>query len=301
MGPIPLNSWGLFVMVAFLAATAIVHVRAANHGISAEKLTALFVAAPIAGLFGARILHFSMAQTTTNLFDDPSILVKSLQGGFAFYGGFILAALVGAICVRRAGLPVARVADLCAPAVLLGLAIGRLGCFAAGCCHGRALQVDLANVLVEMPGGSVLSTPSFPWLALSFKPSVGVGDTHNTPLFPTQLWESALAFTLFLMLSWFLARNAKRRATGQSVRDGRVFGLLLVSYAIARTTIENFRGDAIRGVDWFGSLSTSQVVSIPLFLVGLLLMFWGVSPSTNRPVTAGQEDALLADLLSDER
>ncbi len=301
LGSIPVNTWGLFVMLAFLTATAIVHARAATHGIAADKLTALFVAAPIAGLFGARILHFSMAQTTTPLFDDPSILVKSLQGGFAFYGGFILAALVGAICVRRAGLSVARVADLCAPAVLLGLAIGRLGCFAAGCCHGRAMQTDLVKVLVEMPGGSVLSTPSFPWIALSFKPRVGVSAIHNTPLFPTQLWESAVALTLFLMLSWFLALNAKRRATGQIVREGRVFGLLLVSYAIARTTLENFRGDAVRGVDWFGSLSTSQVVSVPLFLIGLLLMFRGVSPSTNRLVTEGQEDTLLADLLSDER
>ena len=300
MGAMPLNSWGLFVMAAFLVATAVVHTRAERHGIPADRLISLFVAAPIAGLFGARILHFSMAKTTT-LFEDPSVLVRSLEGGFAFYGGFILAALVGVFCAHRAALPVARVADLCAPAVLIGLAIGRLGCFAAGCCHGRAWSIDTSTPLVDLPGGAVVASAHFPWIGLSFKPGVGVGDLHNVPVFPTQLWESATAFALFGILSWFLARNATRRAAGELPRDGRVFGLLLVSYAIARTTIEAFRGDTIRGVDWFGSLSTSQVLSVPLFLLGCVLLIRGVAPRAPAAPTTSAEDSLLHELLSDER
>jgi phosphatidylglycerol:prolipoprotein diacylglycerol transferase len=94
-----------------------------------------------------------------------------------------------------------------------------------------------------------------------FDKGVGMGDIFDVPLYPTQLWESAAAFLLFLFLSWEW-KYARRF-------DGQVMATLLVTYPILRTVIESFRGDSVRGTSYFGALSTSQVVSIPVFAIGL--------------------------------
>ena len=145
---------------------------------------------------------------------------------------------------------------------MLGLAIGRLGCFFAGCCHGAACDSSVASTLVELPGGSVVLLDSGPLLALIFNPGVGVGSIHGVPTYPTQLWEFTGAMSLFLALSW-MWKNLR-------FFDGQIIAATMVVYAGLRSSIENFRGDKIRGEAIVGELSTSQTISV--FMVSLAVL-----------------------------
>ena len=259
-GAFPVHTWGLMITLAFLAAAGIAQGRARAAGVDGDKLPGLYLVAFLCGLSGARLMHFTMAEPE-RFFGDPLVFFRFWEGGFAFYGGLLLA-IAGCLTyawVRT--IPLWKLCDLCSPSIMLGLAFGRIGCFSAGCCHGaiRAVPAGAANLLSGFEGGRLWAFGQAPFLLE--EPFRGVGINHQ-PLLPTQLWECAGALALFLILSW---RWRHRRY------DGQVFAWLLLLYPLLRSTIEHFRGDTIRGVDWLGFLSSSQLVSVPVFAAGLLL------------------------------
>jgi len=263
------------VMFAFLAACLTLSARAGRVGIDPDKLVPFYLLITAAGLLGSRLLHFVMAEPE-RFFANPLIFFDVGAGGFAFYGGAIAAGLVGAWYGRWAGMDMWKLIDAGAPCIMLGLAVGRMGCFMAGCCHGSACPVPQSSTILSMPGGAIVSTEGAPFVALNFVEGMGVGGIHGVPVYPTQLWESAAGLALFFFLSW-MWRSARKF-------DGQIMAVLLLLYPVLRSTIEGFRGDTVRGTDWFGLLSTSQVVSIPVVLSGLILLVWrsrhGLAPET---------------------
>jgi phosphatidylglycerol---prolipoprotein diacylglyceryl transferase len=132
----------------------------------------------------------------------------------------------------------------------LGHAIGRLGCFAAGCCYGKPTShwwgVTFTNPLANLNSDTPL----------------------NVPLQPTQLFESAVELGLFLLLMWMF----KRRRF-----DGQVFGAYLFLYGIARYFLEFIRDDPGRGSVFGGAMSGTQLISICLVLAGGLI--WWLRPA----------------------
>jgi phosphatidylglycerol---prolipoprotein diacylglyceryl transferase len=163
---------------------------------------------------------------------DCLAALKFWQGGLSFLGGVLLAIPGCLWFARRRGLPPGRVADVAAPAIMLGLAIGKLGCFLEGCCYGAATDGPLG---VRFPG-------------------------HAGPVHPTQLYESAGALAIFALLH-LLGR--RRRP------DWERLGWLLVLYGAWRTGIELLRDDPRGGL---GPLSTPQLLAIPLTLAGLAII-----------------------------
>jgi len=287
---VPVHTWGVTITLAFLVAALITHRRAAAGGVDGDRLGGFYLTAFLCGLAGARLLHFTMAEPTT-FFRNPLIFFRFWEGGFAFYGGVILAVLGSIVYARYARIHWFKLADLTSPTIMLGLAIGRIGCFSAGCCHGRTCEIPggALNLLPDgFSGGEFWVTLQPPFLVALVHDGVGA---HNIPFYPTQLWESLGSVALFLLLSWIW----KRRRF-----DGQVFGWLMLLYPILRTSIELFRGDEVRGVGYFGFLSTSQVVSIPMFLVG-----WGVILFNRRrgivSVDLHNDDADLVDEIRSER
>lgn len=278
-----LHTWGLMITVAFAAAILVTAGRARSVGIDPDKLVPVYVASPILGLAGARLLHFMFAEPEV-FFKDPMAYFDMGQGGFAFYGGVILASFLGLAYARAVGLPLLKVADLCAPNILLGLAFGRIGCFFAGCCHGAATSAHVTGTLVTLQGGAVVTVAGFPYVALIYVPHVGVGDLFHVPLYPTQPWESIGAFALFFFLSWWWR--------GRRAFDGQVAGLALVLYAFLRYAVESFRGDTIRGVDYLGLFSTSQLISLGgLALgVGVLLVQRGRGVAPEKALEYSDDD-----------
>jgi phosphatidylglycerol:prolipoprotein diacylglycerol transferase len=143
-------------------------------------------------------------------------------------------------------LPVGKTFDVYAPALALGLGIGRLGCFAAGCDYGKPTTSFLGVVFTDPFSHEVAGTP------------LGV------PLHPTQLYEALATFLIFGIL--VLCYRYKRY-------DGQIFLLYLALYAAARFLIEFLRGDEDRGFLFGHLLSTSQFIALLTLAVAAGLAF----------------------------
>ncbi|HLH15885.1 MAG TPA: prolipoprotein diacylglyceryl transferase, partial [Bryobacteraceae bacterium] len=164
----------------------------------------------------------------------------TLQAGGVFYGGLIAALVMAWWYMRRMKLPGLRTADVFAPAIALGHGIGRLGCFAAGCCWGVECHLPWAVTFTNPVANELVGVPL------------------NKPLHPTQLYESLAEFLIFAFLYWRIRRP---HATGQ------IISLYLILYSTARFTVEFFRYHE-QGNLWGTPLDTSQWISIGLFLLG---------------------------------
>ncbi|MFT4974632.1 MAG: phosphatidylglycerol:prolipoprotein diacylglycerol transferase [Myxococcota bacterium] len=284
-GVVGFHSWGLMVMMAFLVAFLTTSARAPKVGIDPDSLVPLYLLASIFGMLGSRLLHFVFAEPAL-LLSNPLVFFDTTEGGFAFLGGVIGGVLSGGAYALWRGIPLWKLADVIAPTIMFAAAVGRIGCFLSGCCHGAAVpDAEITSTLLALPGGSIVALDAAPFLALIFEPNVGVGAIHNVPVYPTQLWEIVSGLTLFAFLSWmwFYARRF----------DGQIIAAMIICYAPARIFNEMFRGDSVRGVDQFGTgLSTSQLVSLALVLVGIVIIAVrfsrGISPE--EPIVYDDDD-----------
>lgn len=262
-GSAGIHMYGLMILLALLSAFVISSMRAKKIGVDPDRLPLMYMLVALAGILGARLFYFIFSDTK-NFFANPLIFFSADEGGLVFYGGAIGGVLVGVLYCYLQKIPVWKMADIGAPAIMLGLAIGRLGCFFAGCCHGAAVdEGHISSVLLELKGGSVVLLEHKPYLSLVFNPNVGVGSIFNTPTYPTQLWEFSGAFTLFLALSFIWKRLRHF--------DGQILATMMVFYAGLRSTIEQFRGDKIRGEDIVSGLSTSQTISVAMVVLAILI------------------------------
>ncbi|MEK6606776.1 MAG: prolipoprotein diacylglyceryl transferase [Myxococcota bacterium] len=184
---------------------------------------------------------------------DCFVALAIWRGGLAYYGGFIFAALYAVRFVRRRGMPFWRSFDLGAPYIAMGLFFGRMGCYLNGCCYGKVAASAL---------GIVFPRHSEPW---RHQLDAGLIDRHDAmlPVYPTQLWQALANLATFVVL-YYVVRRRKRF-------DGEVFAWLLILKAFTRSTIEIWRDDE-RGVFFGGAVSTSQLISIPLFVLALVLV-----------------------------
>ncbi len=183
---------------------------------------------------------------------DCLAAVKVWRGGLAYYGGFIFAVAFAYYFVRKHKLGWWKTADLASPGIMLGLFFGRLGCFLNGCCYGKPTTSWVGVVFPR--GGSA-------WRSQLDAHRISSA-MEALPVHPTQLYESAACFVVFLIL-YFVVRP-RRRAFGD------VFAAMLILYGIARSLCEIFRDDD-RGV-FFGFISTSQLISLPLLAGGIALL-----------------------------
>ncbi len=181
--------------------------------------------------------------------------LKVWRGGLAYYGGFLFAVGFAIYYTRRHALGWWRTADLSSPGIALGLFFGRLGCFLNGCCWGKVTQGSLGVVFPR--GGAAWRSQVDMHL---------ISEAQNTlPVHATQLYESIACLAIFVIL-YYVVRPTRRHF-------GDVFAWLLILYAIARSVIEIWRDDD-RGVFFGGYISTSQLISIPLFLGGLGVLIY---------------------------
>lgn len=178
---------------------------------------------------------------------------KIWRGGLAYYGGLIMASAYCIYYTRRHRISTWKIGDLAAPAIMLGLFFGRLGCYLNGCCYGKETASRWG---IRFPIGSA------PWRVQYEAHHIQVWEQMR-PVHATQLYESLGCLMLFGVL-YYLVRPYKRR-------EGQVFGAMLILYGVLRSLCEIFRDDE-RGVLW-GWLSTSQILSAPLLIGGLWLVF----------------------------
>lgn len=242
LGPLTLHTYGVLLAIAFLAGLWAAGRQAREDGLDPNRVTDLAVYVLIAGLVGAKLML--LAVDWKSYTENPRLLFSILQSGGVFYGGLLAALPVAWWYSRRHGLEGWRTADVLAPGVVLGQAIGRLGCLAAGCCWGRPASVPWAVTFTNIQAAR------------------GVGTPLDTPIHPTQVYESLAALAIFFTLLWIARRKRFQ---------GQVTVSYLLLYAVARFAIEFYRGDASRGFVFGGLLSTSQFISI-LMVAGVALV-----------------------------
>lgn len=233
IGSFYLPTYGVLLAIAYLVGIWLLRRKARAEGLPEQKIFDFSLYVLAAAILGAKALlvivewrHYS---------ENPRDLVEVLRSGGVFYGGLIAATTVGIWYMKRHRLPAWKVADMGAPSIALGEAIGRWGCFAAGCCYGKPTDGPLGVRFTDPFAHEAVGTPL------------------DVPLHPTQIYLSVNAFLIFLILQW-----AYRRRTF----DGEVFWLYVLLYAITRGLIENFRGDSVRGFLIPGVLSTSQFIGL---------------------------------------
>jgi len=233
VGPITLHTYGVLLAIAFLAGLWVASRQARKAGLDPARITDMAVYVLIGGLIGAKLMLVVVEHDF--YFHNPRELLSILQSGGVFYGGLLGALPVAWWYARRHALSGWRTADVLAPGVALGQAIGRLGCFAAGCCYGKVCDRPWAVTFHDAYATRAVGTPL------------------EVPLHPTQLYESAAALLIFFGLLWL---------SGRKRFEGQVALVYLVFYAATRFVIEFYRGDAARGTVFHGLLSTSQFIAI---------------------------------------
>jgi phosphatidylglycerol:prolipoprotein diacylglycerol transferase len=256
-----LHTYGVLLAIAFLAGLYVASRHAKRAGLDASRITDMAVWVLIAGLLGAKVLlvfldwrYFSRS---------PQDILTIFQSGGVFYGGLIGGLLVAWWYVKRYKLPGWSTADVLAPGVVLGQAIGRLGCFAAGCCWGKPADVPWAVVFTDVYAARQVGTPL------------------DSPLHPSQLYESVAAFLIFLFLLWLAPRKRF---------DGQVVLAYVALYSAVRFGLEFLRGDPDRGTWFYGALSTSQVIALFL-LLGMAILLPRLARQGREGATASDQPA----------
>ncbi|MEP6714167.1 MAG: prolipoprotein diacylglyceryl transferase [Terriglobia bacterium] len=242
IGNFSVPSYGVLVALAFLTALGLASKFAKQRGLNSDKVLNLGVYCALMGMLGAKVLMIAL---------DPDyrahpmeiFSLATLQSAGIFFGGLIAALLFAVYYMRSQGLPVLLTSDVFAPGLALGHGIGRLGCFAAGCCWGRPTNL--------------------PWAVTFNNPDATTGVPLGIPLHPTQLYEAFAEGIICLIL---IARLRRPH------REGAVIGLYLVLYGLVRFGVEFLRThDSSNPLG--GPFSLEQWIALALVPAGAFLIF----------------------------
>jgi phosphatidylglycerol:prolipoprotein diacylglycerol transferase len=242
IGSFFIPTYGTLVAIGFLVALWITVRLARRAGLPAEPVTNLAIYCALAGLLGAKI--FMILFDWREYFNDPKQIftMSTLQAAGVYQGGLLLAIVTAIVYMRRNKLPALATCDVFAPGIAAGHAIGRIGCFMAGCCWGTECHLPWAVTFTNIEAHNMTDVPL------------------GTPLHPAQLYESLSEALIFLLL-YRLIR--KPHATGE------VIGWYLALYSTARFTIEFVRFHE-QGL-YFG-LSITQWISLGTLAAGIWLL-----------------------------
>lgn len=244
IGDFFIPTYGVLVALALLAALWLTARLARRSGLEPETVVNLGVYCALAGILGAKLLMFAFdfdyyARNPREIFS-----LTTLQAGGVFQGGLALALITAIIYMRRKKLPGLATADTFSPGIALGHAIGRLGCFAAGCCWGAECHLPWAVTFTNTEAHRLVGVP------------LGV------PLHPTQLYEAFAEAIIFAILYLRF---------GRSHRPGSIFGLYLLLYGSARFVVEFFR--VHDQANPFGApVSTPQWIALAMVGAGAWLL-----------------------------
>lgn len=261
IGGAHIYSYGVMLGLAFVSAWYLGMRLSLREGLSYQFVSNAYFTAIICSLIGARIAYL-LSNPASWRFQQGFIgaLFSSRCEGLVAYGGYIGGVLGAAVYAKMKKADLWGLFDSTTPSLVLGLGITRIGCFLAGCCHGKPTDLPWG---VHFPPGSQ-GAHNFP-----------AADGGSLALHPTQLYESMLGFALVPLALWL---HKKRRFTGQG------FFIMVACYAVGRFLLEFIRGDDDRG--GFGNhaapvISTSQLIG--MLLVPLAAAFYYYRRRVNTP------------------
>jgi len=276
---IPVRGYGVMLLAAAAAGTWLSIRRGRPLGFDADTIVALGLEVFLWGLVGARL--FYVIEYHDQFFPPGRSLVAAVPevlnlaaGGLVVFGSLPTAALAAWRFATRRRLPILTLADCIAPGLLLGLAIGRLGCFLNGCCYGGPSDLPWA---VRFPPQSP------PWLdQVSRGLLPAAPPTWSLPVHPAQLYATIDAGLLAALAVAF---------TPLARRPGEVFALVLTLHPLSRILLEAIRVDEPPALGT--PLSVSQLLSLGLLALAGALWWW-LSRQPTDPVHSGPHQAARA-------
>lgn len=243
LGSITLYSYGFMILIGVIAGYVYALINLKKLGLNSEDVSSLFLWCFASVFVGGRLFYY--LENPGVYLKEPSKLFEGLSSGFVFYGSFLLTVPVLIWWFRTKNISVWHGFDVVGVSGAFVHAFGKIGCFMAGCCYGL---------------------PSGKHFGVVFTNKLCSAEPLNTPLYPTQLWDSAIVFgSIAIMLlykkrKWF---------------HGQLFLTYGMVYALGRFLTERFRGDEERGFVLNGLLSHSQAIALLVFTVCAYLFVRG--------------------------
>lgn len=236
-------AFGFMLALSFLFGIYLSSHRAKKFGLDPQIILDLSVYVILAGVMGARLLYVVFHLEEYDTFVDVFAL---WQGGATLYGGLLLAIFVSYIFAKKRNVDFLLIADIVSPSLAIGIMVTRVGCYLSGCCFGNP---------TSLPWGVVFpaTSPAGVYAASLSRESGGL-----MPLHPAQLYESAYAFVILLILVLAEKKLVKRAAS---------FGAFLALYGVFRFTIDFFRYYE-ENMRTFMDLTWNQVISVALIFLG---------------------------------
>jgi phosphatidylglycerol:prolipoprotein diacylglycerol transferase len=238
LGSLNIHWYGLMYLVGFLGAWLLGRYRATRNGWSNDQIDDLIFYAAMGVVLGGRI-GYVLFYNFPAFMDNPIILIKIWQGGMSFHGGLLGVLIAMYLFGKKYKHSFFEVTDFIAPLVPIGLGAGRVGNFINGELWGKPTD-SVFGMLVP-----------------------GLGEL---PRHPSQLYEAASEGVLLFLILWFYSSKPKPTMA--------VSGLFLIGYGVFRFSVEFVRlPDAHLGYLAFGWLTMGQVLTVPMLLLGVFLMF----------------------------
>jgi phosphatidylglycerol:prolipoprotein diacylglycerol transferase len=249
IGRLEIHTWGLLLAIAFIVGITLSTKRAKTRDIDPNAISNIAVVIMIAGVLGGRILY--VLYHLEDFSDNPLETIAIWKGGLMMYGGVFTAFAATLVYLKMNRLPAGKVGDIFAPALALGLAFGRVGCYFNGCCFGNPTHLPWGIKFPATAEASYLFPDQF--------------------LHPTQFYSSLAGFVIFFVLLFTESRSKKRYS------DGFLFFLLLTFYSIWRFSVDFLRGyeeSAFVLKSASGGLFTiNQLFSSIIFLISMVMIF----------------------------
>lgn len=240
LGPLQFRWYGLMYVLGFILSYFIIRseVRRKKLELDAEGIADLIFSMAVGVVLGGRlgyVLFYDLAAYLAR----PLKILYIWEGGMSFHGGMLGVAVAAIWFARSRKLPLLQLADLAALAAPVGLGLGRIGNFINGELYGR--PTDLPWGIIFPEGGPL-------------------------PRHPSQLYEAFLeGLVLFFVVRWCARRIPL---------NGAAVAAFLAGYGLFRSFVELFRQpDSQLGLFW-GFFSMGQLLSLPLFVCGVGLLWW---------------------------
>jgi phosphatidylglycerol:prolipoprotein diacylglycerol transferase len=267
IGSFTVTSFGVMIALSFVVGGWILARELGRKGQDPEHAWDLAGYAAIFGILGAKIYYMILHWPETAAHPWAALLSRS---GLVWYGGFILAALAVLFRIHRLKLPVLTLADASAPALALGYAVGRIGCFLVGDDYGGPTNLPWG---VAFPNGAPPSTAGN-LRAFGVNVPATVPDGMVMTVHPTQLYETGLSLAIFFLI-WKLRH---RLAT-----PGAVWFVWLALAGVERFVVEIFRAKDDR---LLGMFSVAQLISVLIVLTGIAGYFAVTRRAAQHPAAA---------------
>lgn len=241
-GDLFIPTYGVLLAIAFLTALWLAGRLGRSVGLSTERIMDIGLIAALSGIAGAKLAMFLFDWDYYSAHPSQIFSLGTLQAAGVFQGGLILALIVSIWYMGRKRMPVLRTMDVFAPSIALGHAIGRVGCFVAGCCWGAPTHLPWAVTFTSQESHDRFGTPI------------------NIPLHPSQLYESGAELVIMAALIWMFRRPH---------RDGSIVAWYLVLYSVVRFLVEFVRNHE-QSLVW--GLSLTQWISLATLAAGAAML-----------------------------